>query len=226
MPRCDGRHPAPRLADLPLRGRRAVPALERGGAAGGRRCDAAGPRAPGVLEPVDGGLAWRRPPPTSHRAVQLSLLAQSTIQTIERYYLAIALLLQAGSGALTAKGWPSAASSWRSASPCSTASTRRSSSTGRCSTTSSIAAARARRTALGRRGRPAAVRRGARARRDRCRVRAVGADPPQHPAGHARLSAAPHTHTPRRALLQRKKRPVALRAQGTDILFRTNGKPI
>jgi len=36
--------------------------------------------------------------------VQLSLLAQATIQTIERYYLAIALLLQAGSGALTAKG--------------------------------------------------------------------------------------------------------------------------
>lgn len=58
----------------------------------------------GLLESVDGGLAWRRPPPTSHRAVQLSLLAQSTIQTIERYYLAIALLVQAGSGALTAKG--------------------------------------------------------------------------------------------------------------------------
>jgi glycerol-3-phosphate O-acyltransferase len=30
--------------------------------------------------------------------MQLSLLAQATIQTIERYYLAIALLLQAGSG--------------------------------------------------------------------------------------------------------------------------------
>jgi glycerol-3-phosphate O-acyltransferase len=48
----------------------------------------------GVLEPVEGGLAWRRPAPTSPRA----------IQTIERYYLAIALLLQAGSGTLTAKG--------------------------------------------------------------------------------------------------------------------------
>jgi glycerol-3-phosphate O-acyltransferase len=58
----------------------------------------------GVLEPVEGGLAWRRPAPTSPRAVQLSLLAQATIQTIERYYLAIALLLQAGSGTLTAKG--------------------------------------------------------------------------------------------------------------------------
>ncbi|MCP5471523.1 MAG: glycerol-3-phosphate 1-O-acyltransferase PlsB [Sinobacteraceae bacterium] len=58
----------------------------------------------GVLEPVDDGLAWRRPPPTSQHAAQLSLLAQSTIQTIERYYLAIALLIQAGSGVLTAKG--------------------------------------------------------------------------------------------------------------------------
>jgi glycerol-3-phosphate O-acyltransferase len=44
---------------------------------------------------------WRRPPPTSSKAVQLSLLAQATIQTIERYYLAVALLLQAGSGQIT-----------------------------------------------------------------------------------------------------------------------------
>jgi glycerol-3-phosphate O-acyltransferase len=41
---------------------------------------------------------WQRPAPTSPEAMQLSLLAQATIQTIERYYLAIALLLQAGSG--------------------------------------------------------------------------------------------------------------------------------
>ena len=47
------------------------------------------------------GGEWRRPPPTSGRAMQLSLLAQSTIQTIERYYLTIALLLQAGSGQIT-----------------------------------------------------------------------------------------------------------------------------
>ena len=33
--------------------------------------------------------------------MQLSLLAQPMLQTIERYYLAIALLLRAGSGALT-----------------------------------------------------------------------------------------------------------------------------
>jgi len=41
---------------------------------------------------------WQRPASTSLEAVRLSLLAQATIQTIERYYLAIALLLQAGSG--------------------------------------------------------------------------------------------------------------------------------
>jgi glycerol-3-phosphate O-acyltransferase len=57
----------------------------------------------GVLEPVDGGLAWRRPVPTSSRAIQLSLLSQATIQTIERYYLAIALLRQAGSGQIAPK---------------------------------------------------------------------------------------------------------------------------
>ena len=44
---------------------------------------------------------WRRPPPTSVEAMQLSLLAQATIQTIERYYLAIAYLVKAGSGQIT-----------------------------------------------------------------------------------------------------------------------------
>jgi glycerol-3-phosphate O-acyltransferase len=44
---------------------------------------------------------WRRPASTSLEAIRLSVLAQATIQTIERYYLAIALLLQAGSGAIT-----------------------------------------------------------------------------------------------------------------------------
>ncbi len=43
---------------------------------------------------------WQRPAPTSLEAVQLSLLAEATIQTIERYYLVIALLLQAGSGTI------------------------------------------------------------------------------------------------------------------------------
>ena len=41
---------------------------------------------------------WQRPAPTSLESIQLSLLAQATIQTVERYYLVIALLLQAGSG--------------------------------------------------------------------------------------------------------------------------------
>jgi glycerol-3-phosphate O-acyltransferase len=44
---------------------------------------------------------WRRPVPTSLDAIRLSVLAQATIQTLERYYLAIALLLQAGSGVIT-----------------------------------------------------------------------------------------------------------------------------
>ena len=44
---------------------------------------------------------WQRPASTSLEAIRLSVLAQATIQTIERYYLAIALLLQAGSGAIT-----------------------------------------------------------------------------------------------------------------------------
>ncbi len=43
---------------------------------------------------------WRRPPSTSVEAMRLSLLAAATIQTVERYYLAIALLVQAGSGAI------------------------------------------------------------------------------------------------------------------------------
>ena len=40
---------------------------------------------------------WQRPEPTSAAATQLSQLAQSTLMTIERYYLAIALLVRAGS---------------------------------------------------------------------------------------------------------------------------------
>jgi glycerol-3-phosphate O-acyltransferase len=44
---------------------------------------------------------WQRPPPTSLQAIRLSVLAEATIQTLERYYLAIALLLQAGSGTMT-----------------------------------------------------------------------------------------------------------------------------
>ncbi|MGH8293961.1 MAG: glycerol-3-phosphate 1-O-acyltransferase PlsB [Steroidobacteraceae bacterium] len=44
---------------------------------------------------------WRPPPPASGEAMQLSVLAQATIQTIERYYLVIAQLIAAGSDAIT-----------------------------------------------------------------------------------------------------------------------------
>jgi glycerol-3-phosphate O-acyltransferase len=44
---------------------------------------------------------WQRPAPTSLEAIKLSLLAEATIQTLERYYLVVALLLQAGSDAIS-----------------------------------------------------------------------------------------------------------------------------
>ncbi len=56
--------------------------------------------AQGLLERVGDGTIWRRPPTGSAEAVRLSVLAQATIQTIERYYLAIALLLRAGPSVL------------------------------------------------------------------------------------------------------------------------------
>jgi glycerol-3-phosphate O-acyltransferase len=55
----------------------------------------------GLIQRAVNGTEWHRPPPDSAQAVQLSLLAQATIQTIERYYLAVALLLQAGNGEIT-----------------------------------------------------------------------------------------------------------------------------
>jgi glycerol-3-phosphate O-acyltransferase len=57
----------------------------------------------GLLQPNEDRSAWARPPPDSPAALQLSMLAQGTIQTIERYYLAISLLLKAGSGEITQK---------------------------------------------------------------------------------------------------------------------------
>jgi glycerol-3-phosphate O-acyltransferase len=57
----------------------------------------------GLLECSADGQLWRRPEPTSAAAMPMSLLAQTTIQTIERYYLAIALLVRAGSGEITQK---------------------------------------------------------------------------------------------------------------------------
>ena len=55
----------------------------------------------GLLQPNEDRSEWRRPAPTSLEAIQLSLLAESTIQTLERYYLAIAVLLRAGSANIT-----------------------------------------------------------------------------------------------------------------------------
>lgn len=54
----------------------------------------------GLLETVE-GEGWRRPPTGSSEAVQLAVLAQITVQIIERYYLAISVLLKAGSGRIT-----------------------------------------------------------------------------------------------------------------------------
>jgi glycerol-3-phosphate O-acyltransferase len=56
----------------------------------------------GLLTATADGTAWSRPPAAAPEAMQLSLLAQATIQTVERYYLAIALLVQAGSGTVSA----------------------------------------------------------------------------------------------------------------------------
>ena len=55
----------------------------------------------GLLQANEDHSEWRRPAPTSLEAIRLSVLAQATIQTVERYYLAIALLLQSGSGSIT-----------------------------------------------------------------------------------------------------------------------------
>ena len=55
----------------------------------------------GLLTREADGTLWRRPTTGSAEAVRLSVLAQATIQTIERYYLAIALLLRAGRASLT-----------------------------------------------------------------------------------------------------------------------------
>ncbi len=55
----------------------------------------------GLLEPTADRSVWRRPRTGAIEAVQLSVLANATLQVIERYYLAIALLLQEGREAIT-----------------------------------------------------------------------------------------------------------------------------
>jgi glycerol-3-phosphate O-acyltransferase len=55
----------------------------------------------GLLERMENRDEWCRPQTDSFEAVQLSVLAQTTVQMIERYYLVISVLLKAGSGRLT-----------------------------------------------------------------------------------------------------------------------------
>jgi glycerol-3-phosphate O-acyltransferase len=55
----------------------------------------------GLLTASEDRDEWRRPPAESSEAVQLSVLARITVPILERYYLAISLLLRAGSGRLT-----------------------------------------------------------------------------------------------------------------------------
>jgi glycerol-3-phosphate O-acyltransferase len=54
-----------------------------------------------LLEQSADGSEWHRRPPTAPEAMQLSVLAQATVPIVERYYLVIALLAQAGSGAIS-----------------------------------------------------------------------------------------------------------------------------
>jgi glycerol-3-phosphate O-acyltransferase len=55
----------------------------------------------GLLDRGADGTEWRRRPPMMAEAMQLSVLAQATVPIIERYYLVVALLAQAGSGVLS-----------------------------------------------------------------------------------------------------------------------------
>ena len=55
----------------------------------------------GLLTATEDRLEWRRPPAETSEAVQLSVLARITVPILERYYLAISLLLRAGPGRLT-----------------------------------------------------------------------------------------------------------------------------
>ena len=54
----------------------------------------------GLLTANEDRSVWHRPPAETPEAVQLSVLAQVTVPILERYYLALALLLKAGTGRL------------------------------------------------------------------------------------------------------------------------------
>ena len=127
---------------------------------------------------------WQRPAPTSLEAIRLSLLAQATIQTLERYYLAIALLLQAGSGVITQEALEER---------CHLMAQRMSVLYGLNSPEffdkslfrNFIDLLRRRNVIQMSEDETAAVRRAAARRGRRCAVGAVGADPAQHLAGDA-----------------------------------------
>ena len=55
----------------------------------------------GLIEPDPQAGSWQRPHPASPHAMQLSLLAQATLQTIERYYMVVVQLVRAGSGEIS-----------------------------------------------------------------------------------------------------------------------------
>ena len=55
----------------------------------------------GLLTASEDRSLWQRPAAESPEAVQLSVLAQVTVPILERYYLALALLLKAGTGRLS-----------------------------------------------------------------------------------------------------------------------------
>jgi glycerol-3-phosphate O-acyltransferase len=57
----------------------------------------------GLLTASEDHELWHRPAAETPEAVQLSVLAQATVPILERYYLALALLLKAGSGRLAAE---------------------------------------------------------------------------------------------------------------------------
>ena len=55
----------------------------------------------GLLTASDDRTEWHRPMAESSEAVQLSVLARITVPILERFYLAISMLLRAGSGRLS-----------------------------------------------------------------------------------------------------------------------------